>query len=214
MPKIFLVRHGKTVWNAEGRYQGKMDIPLNDEGKEQAKKVGEALKKFKISAVYSSPLKRTMDTAKEIAKHHALEVIPEEGFLEIDHGKWEGMLAEEVEREYPELLKLWRKMPAEVVMPEGESLRDVYERAVNAFENIVSKHSDDEIIAIVGHDATNKVLMCYLLETDLNKFWAFKQANGGITVVEYSPGEKLIIHVENATGHLGREIDFEVQKSL
>ncbi len=217
MPKIILVRHGKTVWNAEGRYQGKMDIPLNEEGKEQARRVGEALKNFPIKAVYSSPLSRCKDTAWEIAKHHNLIVKVKDGFKEIDHGEWEGMLASEVEKKYPELLKLWREKPAEVKMPgEGsESLKDVYDRAVKAFEEVVNEHDNDDLIVIVGHDATNKVLMCYLLETDLNKFWAFKQANCGITVLEYDPKtKKVIVHVANATGHLGKEIDFEVQKSL
>ena len=215
MPKIILVRHGKTVWNAEGRYQGKMDIPLNEEGKEQARRVGEALKEFPVKAVFSSPLSRCRDTAEEIARHHGLEVQVKEGFKEIDHGEWEGMLASEVEEKYPELLKLWRTRPAEVQMPGGESLKDVYDRAVEAFEEVVSQFSPEDLIVIVGHDATNKVLMCYLLGTDLNKFWAFKQANCGITVLEYDPGTKqVVVHVANATGHLGKEIDFEVQKSL
>ncbi len=215
MPRIILVRHGKTVWNAEGRYQGKMDIPLNEEGREQARRVGEALKDFPIKAVFSSPLSRCIDTAREIARHHGLEVQSEEGFKEIDHGEWEGMLASEVEERYPELLKLWRTKPAEVQMPGGESLKDVYDRAVEAFEKVVSRFSPEDLIVIVGHDATNKVIMCHLLETDLNKFWAFKQANCGITVLEYEPGNRhVVVHVANATGHLGREIDFEVQKSL
>ncbi|ADU97305.1 alpha-ribazole phosphatase [Thermovibrio ammonificans] len=215
MPRIILVRHGKTVWNAEGRYQGKMDIPLNEEGKEQARRVGEALKGFPVKAVYSSPLSRCRDTAAEIAKHHNLEVQVKEGFKEIDHGEWEGLLASEVEKKYPELLKLWRTRPAEVKMPGGESLRDVYDRAVKAFNEVVSSHSDEDLIVIVGHDATNKVLMCHLLGVDLNKFWAFKQANCGITVLEYSPETgNVVVHVANATGHLGKDIDFEVQKSL
>jgi len=215
MPKIILVRHGKTVWNAEGRYQGKMDIPLNEEGKEQARKVGEALKDFPIKAVYSSPLARCRDTAQEIAKHHVLEVKTKEGFKEIDHGEWEGLLASEVEERYPELLKLWREKPSQVKMPGGESLKDVQERAVKAFNEVIKEHSDEDLIVIVGHDATNKVLMCHLLGTDLDKFWAFKQANCGITVLDYQPESgRVVVHVANATGHLGKEIDFEVQKSL
>ena len=215
MPKVILVRHGKTVWNAEGRYQGKMDIPLNEEGKEQARRAGEALKDFPVKAVFSSPLSRCRDTAQEIAKHHGIEVQVKEGFKEIDHGEWEGMLASEVEERYPELLKLWRTKPAEVQMPGGESLKDVYDRAVKAFEEVVSQFSPEDLIVIVGHDATNKVLMCHLLGVDLNKFWAFKQANCGITVLEYEPETgHVVVHVANATGHLGKEIDFEVQKSL
>jgi len=215
MPKVILVRHGKTQWNAEGRYQGKMDIPLNEEGKEQARRVGEALKAFPVKAVYSSPLSRCRETAEEIAKHHGLEVKVKEGFKEIDHGQWEGMLAKEVEEKYPELLKLWREKPSQVKMPGGETLKDVYDRAVEAFNEVVSAYSDEDLIVIVGHDATNKVLMCHLLGTDLDKFWAFKQANCGITVLEYQPESgRVVVHVANATGHLGKEIDFEVQKSL
>jgi len=215
MPKIILVRHGKTVWNAEGRYQGKMDIPLNEEGREQARRVGEALKNFPVKAVYSSPLSRCRDTAREIAKHHGLEVKTKEGFKEIDHGEWEGLLASEVEERYPELLNLWREKPSQVKMPGGESLKDVQERAVKAFNEVVKEHSDEDLIVIVGHDATNKVLMCHLLGTDLDRFWAFKQANCGITVLDYRPESgRVVVHVANATGHLGKEIDFEVQKSL
>ncbi len=212
MAKVILVRHGKTIWNAEGRYQGRVDVPLNEEGREQAKRVGLALRDFPIKAVYASPLKRCTDTAGEIAKYHKLNIITDEGLKEINHGKWEGMLATDVAKEYPELLKLWRERPKEVVMPEGESLMDVYRRAVPSFKRIIEKHPDD-IVAIVGHDATNKVIMCYLLGLDLNMFWTFKQANCGITVVEINENG-IIIHVSNATGHLGREIDFTVQKSL
>ncbi len=213
MPRIILVRHGRTVWNEEGRYQGKIDIPLSQAGKEQARKVGEALKDIPIKAIYSSPLSRCLDTAKEIAKHHGIDVKVRDGLKEIDHGKWEGMLASEVEREYPKLLRLWRLKPSEVKMPGGESLAEVYERVVKEFNSIISEHGDEDNIVIVGHDATNKVLMCHLLGLSLDNFWTFKQANCGISVVELGK-DKLIIHVLNATGHLGKNIDFEVQKSL
>lgn len=217
MPKVVLVRHGKTKWNEEGRYQGKVDVPLSAEGAEQARKVGLALKHLPVKAVYSSPLSRCVETAKEIARHHSLEVVQVEELKEINHGEWEGMLAKEVERKYPELLRLWKEKPAVVKMPGegGESLQDVYERVTRALKEILSKHSEDELVVVVSHDATNKVAMCHFLGVDLNKFWAFKQANCGITVVEYSPKTgRVIVHVANATSHLGVEIDFEVQKAL
>ena len=188
---------------------------MSEEGKKQALAVAKALKDIPFSVVYSSPLSRCMETAKEIARFRNAKVVPVEGLKEINHGEWEGLLAEEVERNYPELLSLWRTSPHKVRMPGGESLEDVKERVVKDFEEIVSSHSSEEIIVIVGHDATNKVIKCHVLGLGLEMFWTFKQANCGITVFEYEPEtKKVVIHTANATSHLGKQIDFEVQKSL
>ena len=92
MVKLYLIRHAESEWNPIGRYQGLLDPELSERGREQAKSLGERLKDIELHAIYSSPLKRTMQTALEIARRKGMEVIPEERVIEIDHGVWSGLL--------------------------------------------------------------------------------------------------------------------------
>ncbi len=216
MPYIILVRHGKTKWNAEGRYQGKIDIPLNEEGLSQAFKVAQALRDFDIKAIYTSPLSRALETAKKIASFHpnaTLHIL--EDLKEIDHGKWEGKLAVEIKEEYPQLYKAWKTKPSQVQMPEGEKLLDVFNRAKNALNEIVSFHEDKDLVCLVSHDATLKAIMCYILNLPLDYFWFFKFSNCAISLIYISKDKNTkIIYTLNTTCHLGKIIDFEIQKAL
>jgi len=216
MPYIILVRHGKTKWNVEGRYQGKMDIPLNEEGLSQASKVAQALREFDIKAIYTSPLSRALETAKKIAFFHpnaTLHVLKD--LKEIDHGKWEGKLASEIEKEYPQLYKNWKSNPSQVQMPEGESLTDVFNRAKNALNKILASHKDKDIVCLVSHDATLKAIMCYILNLPLDYFWTFKFTNCSISFIYLSKDKSSkIIYTLNTTCHLGKFVDFEIQKAL
>ncbi len=216
MPYIILVRHGKTDWNKEGRYQGKIDIPLNEEGLEQAYKVAQALREYDIKAVYTSPLSRALETAKKIVSYHpnaTLHIL--EDLKEIDHGEWEGKLAVEIQKEYPELYKAWKENPSKVQMPKGENLFDVFNRAKKALDEIISLHKDEDLVCLVSHDATLKAIMCYILNLPLDYFWSFKFSNCSISLI-YVNKEKTrkIIYTLNTTCHLGKLIDFEIQKAL
>src|SRR5678816_3581211 len=99
--RVCMVRHGATVMSAEDRFAGATDIELTEEGREQARRLGERLSQAKISAVYASPLGRTVETARILAAPHHLEVQTCEGFREISDGNWEGMKRREVEEKFP-----------------------------------------------------------------------------------------------------------------
>jgi len=86
--RVFMVRHGATVMSAEDRFAGVTDVELSEEGREQARRLAERLSQEKISAVYASPLGRTVETARILAAPHDLEVQTCDGFREISHGHW------------------------------------------------------------------------------------------------------------------------------
>ena len=107
--RVFMVRHGATVVSAEDRFAGASDVALSDEGREQIRQLAERLSNEKITAVYASPLGRTVETAQILAAPHELEVQTRDGLREISHGRWEQMTRREVEEKYPDEAAEWEK---------------------------------------------------------------------------------------------------------
>ena len=133
--RLLLARHGETAWNAEGRYQGREDIPLSATGEAQARALGERLRELRIDRAVASPLaraRRTAELALGDARSPMLSL--DEGLLEIAHGTWEGLLAPEIREQDPDRARAWRDTPHEVLMPGGESLQHVLDRAWPALE--------------------------------------------------------------------------------
>ena len=140
--RFFVIRHGETAWNVEGRFQGQKDTALNEKGLAQAATLGERLAGHSFEAVLTSPLDRAKKTAELAAskcKFGEFTEIP--AFTEINHGDWEGRLSTEVAEEWPELLRRWHTAPETVKMPGegGESLEDIARRAVPAVEAAAKK---------------------------------------------------------------------------
>jgi len=123
-----LVRHGRTSLNAEGRFRGRLDVPLDDEGRRQAEAAAERLAAVDLAAVYSSPLRRALETAQPIAARHGLEVQIEERLVDLDHGAWEGLTAAEAEAQDPQAYGLWLD-PLSAAPPGGEPVADALTRA-------------------------------------------------------------------------------------
>lgn len=211
MKRIFLVRHGETDWNREGRFQGKMDIPLNSLGRDQAAAAAKALESADIDIVVSSPLSRAAETALSTASFAGLRVEVDEDLKEIDHGLWEGHTAEEVEKLWPGMLGTWHSHPEKVIMPEGESLEDVQNRAWAALEDLFP--APGERIALFSHDAVIKVLLCRVLGCPLSSFWRFRIANGSITLLE-ADAKGISLLVMGDACHLGSPWERVKQKGL
>jgi len=150
MMRIILVRHGQTEWNAGERagehFRGRMDIALNALGHRQAQAVGARLAGVDLGAVYASPLRRAMATARPIAEAHGLRVVPFDGLLDIDYGQWSGRSHRDVAVEWPDLYRAWRTVPHQVRIPGGESLSDVRARVSDGLATVVTRH-DGEIVA-------------------------------------------------------------------
>jgi len=201
MVKLFLVRHAESEWNPVGRYQGLLDPELSERGRVQAKLLASAFEKEKIDVIYSSPLKRTYQTAVEIASKHNLEVIKEKRIIEIDHGVWSGMLVDEVKERYPEDFRRWLEEPHKVKFEGGESLEDVYARVKEFLDFIKQDHQNQTVVA-VSHTVPMRAMLCALLNIDLSKFWAFGCDNASYTLVHMEDRRNVIVNL-NVTCHLG-----------
>jgi broad specificity phosphatase PhoE len=210
--RLLLVRHGETQWNKESRFQGQIDIPLNDNGKAQAQKAADFLQNVKLDFAISSPMFRPKETAEIILQHHddiTLELKPR--LSEIGHGLWEGKLESEIKAEYGDLLQQWKTQPETVQMPEGENLQQVWDRAIACWEDIVKECSSADTPQtgiVVAHDAINKVILCYLLGLQPANIWSIKQGNGGVSVIDYPQGldGQPVIQALNITSHLSGSI--------
>ncbi len=207
--RIIIVRHGETDWNMEGRFQGQIDIPLNKNGKIQAKQASEYLKDVEFNKAYSSSMSRPFETAKIILGKKDLKIKKIENLVEISHGLWEGKLEMEIKDKWPELLNAWHEKPETVIMPEGESIKDVAKRSISAWESICKNQEDNDVTLLVAHDAVNKTLICHLLGLDYSNIWMIKQGNGGITVIDIfnDPNKDNVISSLNITNHLGSVLD-------
>jgi broad specificity phosphatase PhoE len=206
MAKLILARHGETVWNVEKIYRGRADVNLDEVGIKQAELLGKHLSNWKLEAIYSSPLKRALDTANIVARYQKIGVHVAEGFIDFDYGEWQSLPEEEAKRLYPTLHNEWHNNPHKVKMPGGESLEDVRKRAVAIVNDVLSKYQGS--ILLVSHRVVNKVLICSLLGLDNSHFWNINLDVGGITIFNYVDG-RFVLTRHNDTSHLK-----ELQKSV
>ena len=174
--KLLLARHGETPWNAEGRYQGQSDIPLSSVGEAQARALGERLRGVPITRAVASPLGRARQTAEFALGERRAILSTDPGLMEIAHGTWEGLLASEIDARDPDRLQAWRVTPHEVLMPQGESLQHVFDRAWPALERAAEGLGADDTLLVVAHDAVNRVLLCHVLGIPFGRLWTFRQA--------------------------------------
>jgi probable phosphoglycerate mutase len=200
--RILLARHGETPWNAEGRYQGQEDIPLSPVGEAQAAALGERLRHVAIDRAVSSPLSRSFHTAQlALGPERAAMLTTDEGLKEIAHGTWEGLLSSEIHERDPDRLQAWRDAPHEVLMPEGESLQHVFERAWPALARAARGLGDGDTLLVVAHDAVNRVLLCHVLGIPFAKLWTFRQAPTTLNLLEGPDLEHLDVVRLNDCAH-------------
>jgi broad specificity phosphatase PhoE len=206
MAKLILARHGETAWNVKQIFRGRADVNLDEVGNKQAELLGKYLSNWELEAIYSSPLKRALDTANIIARYQKVGVHVAEGLIDFDYGEWQSLPEQEAKRLYLTLHNEWHNNPHKVKMPGGESLEDVRRRAIEVVNDILSKYQGS--IVLVSHRVVNKVLICSLLGLDNSHFWNINQDVGGITIFNYVDG-RFVLTKHNDTSHLK-----ELQKSV
>jgi phosphoserine phosphatase len=205
MAKLILARHGETMWNVEKVFRGRADVSLDELGIRQAELLGKYLSSWRLEAIYSSPVKRALDTASIIARCQNIAVHIADGLTDFDFGEWQSLPEQEVMSLYPALFDEWHSNPHTVRMPGGESLEGVRKRAIEVVNNVLSKHQGS--VALVSHRVVIKVLICYLLGLDNSHFRNINQDVGGITIFDYMDG-RFVLTRHNDTSHLQ-----ELQKS-
>jgi len=199
--RIFLIRHGATTLSAEDRFAGATDVDLSDEGRRQARFLGERLADEKIGAVYASPMKRTRDTAANIAAPHSLEVKTSDGLREINHGRWEGLTRKEVEARFQDEYASWEQDPFTFAPQGGENGLDVMARALPVIRRIVLEHPGQNV-AVVSHKATIRLAMCVVLGIDARGYRdRLDQAPACLNVLEFKDPVRARLMLYNDTSH-------------
>lgn len=199
--RVLLVRHGATILSAEDRFAGATDVPLSDDGREQAQRLSRRLATENVVAVYASPLGRTMETARILAEPHRLEPQPRDGLREISHGRWEGMTRREVDERFPDEAADWEKDPYTFAPLGGESGLAVTARALPALIEIVRAHPGASVL-VVSHKATIRLLLSSLLGFDPRRYRDnLDQKPAALNIVDFKDPTRARLTLFNDTSH-------------
>lgn len=212
--RLIIVRHGESEWNRIGRYQGQQDAPLSELGARQAGALARRLTHEPIDAIFASPLQRAAKTAQAIAQHHpSVPFQFEPALLEIHHGDWEGLMAEEVMQRYGDGLREWRSHPTRAQMPGGESFTNILKRVLDFKDRLCEEHHRQNVL-ISTHDVVVKILVADALGMNMDRINRIWVTNASISVVEYSEDLPYLVSLSEAS-HLGRlETVRERQKAI
>jgi broad specificity phosphatase PhoE len=196
---LYLVRHGETTYNAEHRIQGQSDAPLSETGRRQSRAVADALVSCPIDAVYSSPLRRALETAKETAERHALTVQTDPRLMELNAGVFEGHLRSELADVYPDELARWLGGQSDFAIPGGESRRQLIDRGCDAIRAIAA--TPHRQMVVVAHGGLLSVVLRALLHIP-QPLPPFTLKNGSITRISVDDQGGFSLIAINETSHL------------
>jgi broad specificity phosphatase PhoE len=183
--RLILVRHGETDWNQQLRMQGQSDIELNELGRRQAEALALALKGESLEAIYTSPLKRAMETARTINRFHQIAIEVDDRLKEIDMGGVDGLIPEEVQVRYSSFWEQWVKGKlSSLRFPQGESFAELRERTWAAIEEINRRHSSG-MVAVISHGLVIANIICRALELGLSHFMKFSPLGAAISVLRF-----------------------------
>jgi probable phosphoglycerate mutase len=199
--RVFLVRHGATVLSAEDRFAGATNVELSAVGRAQAEALSRRLAEQPISAFYASPLDRTLETARILAAPHKLGLQPESGFLEIDHGVWEGLTRREAETKFGDMYVRWEADPYNFAPEGGETGLAVAARAMPALLRAVAAHPG-EMICIVSHKATIRLLLGAILGFDPRRYRDHLDLNpASLTILDFRNAMDARLSLFNDVAH-------------
>jgi broad specificity phosphatase PhoE len=186
MVQIALIRPGSTDYDVQGRIQGNLDIPLNEQGREQAASAVECLKGRSLTALYSAASQAAEETADLIGTALKLKPKTLERLENMDHGLWQGMLIEDVKRKQPKVYKQWQDHPENVCPPEGEMLAEVTERVDAILEKLLRKHRFGTI-GLVAAEPLASVIRCRILGGEVGDLWKATSGCGRVEIFEVQP---------------------------
>lgn len=185
MTTVIFVRHGQSEFNLARRFTGRTDVGLTELGRKQAESTAKELQKYHVTRIYSSPLKRALETAKPAAKLLGLEICPEPGLCEIDAGEWEGLPFETIEAKYPAEFAHLHGDRSLLQLPGGESMRQLYDRVTACVDRLV-RENPGGCILLFSHALPLRSMICYWQGAPFANIGQFNSgSNASITVVVY-----------------------------
>ncbi|MBU1140907.1 MAG: histidine phosphatase family protein [Firmicutes bacterium] len=199
--KCYLVRHGQTEWNQSHRFQGWLDIGLDQIGILQSQMLARYFSQIPIDYIFSSDLSRALKTAQQINQKLDCRMTLSSGLREMNVGNWEGKTWEEIEVEFKDDLNQDDAQLFGLTISGGESLLGFQKRVVETFMRIIEKHPNNELL-IVTHGGVIRVLLCHLLGYDLSQRDLLKVENGSITTLDVLDKNHIEIVAQNIIKHL------------
>jgi broad specificity phosphatase PhoE len=207
--RLLLIRHGESEGNAAGRIQGIVDEPLSKVGKAQALALATRLRlESSLSGVYSSGLRRALETAEPIAAVFHLPIVTHADLREYDLGALTGLSLGQVEARYPDLVKAWSESPLWVPIPGEEGREAYFRRVMAAMDWVVARHADEDTIAVVAHGGTWGAYLCGVLGMDScsRRFpWTFDNASLSIVELDAAHPRVLLLNDTCHLNHLSGE---------
>jgi len=199
--RLFLIRHGATVLTAEDRFAGATDVELSDVGRAQAEALARRLADDHVTAIYASPLKRTLETAAIIGRPHGLAPILRDGLREIDHGRWEELRRADVEAQFAEEYAAWEEDPYIFAPAGGESGISVLARALPVIREIVLQHKGENVV-VVSHKATIRLIISSLLGFDARGYRdRLDQSPACLNVLDFKDAVRARLMLFNDVSH-------------
>ncbi len=199
MSRLILIRHGETSYHSENRYCGFSNPPLNKNGIRQCESLSRRLNKANVHKVYSSNLKRALETARIIFKNNAIEQLPD--FREMNFGILEGLTHQEIMNQHPRLYQDWLSQPAKLKFPGGETLKDLVARVRKQLSFILARNRQREI-ALIAHGGPIRVILSDVLKLGLDSFWEINQEFTALNVIDYPQDAPPKVVIMNDTTHL------------
>jgi probable phosphoglycerate mutase len=196
--RLIVIRHGETPNNIEDRFTGQSDVPLSLAGELQIEALGSYLATEQFDALVSSDLQRARATALAIARYHKLVVEEDAQLRELSLGKWEGLTVAEVQAHDPVTLKNWRADPSRFAPEGGETLIQFRARIVSALERWIARYPYGTV-AWVAHAGLIGVLICHVLEIDLNRRWQFHHENASVTEIRFEQGRTSLVRLNETS---------------
>lgn len=194
---LYIIRHGETDWNVKRRFQGRSDIPLNDEGRRLARVTSEALRDIPFNKIYTSPLKRAYETAMIIKGGRDIPVITEQRIIEIGFGEYEGLCCGKDNYNIPDPAFMnFFDRPEAYKPPRGaEGIDELKARTADFLREIVyNRNMENDTILVSTHGAALRGLLSFINDTALEDFWkGGVHKNCAVTIVEVNDGRARIL---------------------
>ena len=200
MATIYIVRHGQTVWNAEGRIQGHSDIELSEKGQEQAQSIARRLAGVPFDVAYCSDLSRTTQTARIILGERDIPLYPTAQLREYKKGVFEGLTEDEYRDRYPELYEASLVNDLDFAPPGGETIRQTSARMGAFVEDLQRNHPDDTAL-VVGHGGSLRAVIVALMALPLEANWKFAMGNCALSIIT-TFHDNAVLRLYNDTSHL------------
>jgi len=199
MLRLLMVRHCKTEWNTQHRYQGQSDVPLSDVGRQQARALFERLAPEAIDVAYISDLKRAVETAEIILSGRDVPILREPRLREMNFGVLEGLMFDDAYARYPAEVDAWLKdynMPP----PGGEKL-EAFTARITSFMSAVQLKHDGQTVLLVAHGGSLSELIRLILDIPFARRWAFTMDTASFSELQFHGGYPYV-KCWNDTSHL------------